>query len=281
MSTPDFTTPSGMLRTLWHVYKTEQPTDATLGDITFEFFRTKVWPSISRYHAGIIDKHDDKAARDATLLFGESLSAPLQNCPRGWGAAFEAAYHRGDIGLMAYGASLRMCYRRVAPNDGHRGEHLPALLRGLRSAPRESLMFDEEHERFAALPDVVTLYRGAITPTIAEAAAGLSWSTTRAYSNFHVTNRAVHTNRSAWAGKLGKLFVVEAQVPKEAIFLWACSPRLDTLPNEMLVDYERLKSEMLTPIDNQAERVQDAMNLGVRMLLARFTYQWMSGMGLA
>jgi|GEM_PF-4736041 len=258
----DFSTKEAFLASLWDAYEhaqREENVAATKGpypkrfqNTRDQFYETGV-PMADHTYAGIIDRNDGMLARNGTMKFLIGMRSYMKahtdnQSPREWYGVFDDAFATGQISIMAWGAAARQIYVSHGPHPADAWRFHAETLDRFRLAPRESLMLPDEIQRFNALPDPIVLYRGSVTPSDAIGAQGISWTTVEKEARFYPAVRKAVGALMLSPGESrakGEQRVVCARVPKEAIFAVA-SAFLSS--EEILVDYERITSDMMVPL---------------------------------
>lgn len=168
----------------------------------------------------------------ASIALGKGSDGPdAYSFSRAWLPVFHDLFRAGHINAVAYGRAVRLIYFCSDAPAGSR-EHNALCLDAFRCADPAGMMYEHERQFLAALPDVVSLYRGSFVAMPEHGSQGLSWT-----NNPHVAEGYSHMRSAAPQGGSHRTMLIEAQVPREAILAVLLSP---TSTYEALVDYEAL-----------------------------------------
>lgn len=224
---------------LWALYAVAQIGSRYLRPIEHEEFIALTNAALAGGQAAIIA--GGQSARQEICLFFFHLHETLGGgVPLSWQRVFREAFDGGAIDGIVLGAAVRMIYRYNSPEPQYRGEDMAATLANLRIADRTGIMLPQERDIWEALPERVTIFRGAFAHTAIEAAQGLSWSLSRGYASAHLYRRSLPIHAATDIRQLLGMDspprqLIEATVSKTAILAAMCSSDY-----EVFVDYERI-----------------------------------------
>ncbi|HVJ03298.1 MAG TPA: hypothetical protein VM662_14030 [Sphingomonas sp.] len=238
-----------LLESLWAIYSIEQIGSRYLRQLDRAAFMTAAEPLMREFSPAIFA--GGQVARRAICMFFYHLNEETQavlSLPLAWQRAFRDAFDRGEIDSVALGAAVRMIYRYNSPEPRYAGEAMAETLANLRLSDPAGIMLPQELRVWHALPDHVTIYRGALAHTAAEAARGISWSLSRGYSAMHLYRRAMPIHAATDVRALLGLDapprqLVSATVRKSAVLAAMCSS-----DEEVFVDYEQIETAGITSL---------------------------------
>jgi hypothetical protein len=141
-------------------------------------------------------------------------------------------------GPIVYGDALSTCYR-----DGRTRSLLSArhgksrVLRWFKGAAPDTLMEEKERAAFAALPDLVTAYRGGTGP-IRSLRLGMSWTLDLKVAAFF-----------AYRAQMRPRMVIRAMVPRSAILAYFDNRN----ERELVVNWRRVRAPDAVSVERLAE----------------------------
>jgi hypothetical protein len=219
-------------------------------------YRAVVGSLAKRVHNGLFLCNDDERARSALfewrdLVYQTVCQRTVSHrlvlwAPVGTMELFDDALARGLITRVAWSAAVRLCYLDYAAPDPFDGSRTRRFLEPLASADDRGLMSVSERAHVAALPEVVTLYRTALTHTVEQAASGISWTIDRNYIDRHIEHtdevarrnnapEGTYSTAKGWQHAGRRQWAVECQFPRSAIRAW-----IEAHGHEYLVDFRMM-----------------------------------------
>ncbi|MHA4837197.1 hypothetical protein [Sphingopyxis sp. MSC1_008] len=238
-----------MLDQLWTLYAAEQTENHYIKQFDRAAFMAAAQPAYDQFAPDFAStdwnaEHHMPQAKFAVASFLYALKKPMTAFPMGLQRAFRDAFDRGEIDAIALGTAVRLIYRYHTPRRRSRGEAIPETLANLNLSDPAGIMIPSELAVWRALPDQVTIYRGALTYTPQEAVRGISWSLSRAHAAAHVYNRTLPVNEGTEIRRLlgqnpPPPQLIAAVAPKSAILAFTGS-QTSGIDREVFVNYEQL-----------------------------------------
>jgi hypothetical protein len=202
--------------------------------------------------------------------------------PREWLAVWREAFSRNLIGPIAFGAAFRFFVTST------RGNGVPSQLKGsaaagrviatdaMRAAP-EGMMRPSEIDAWRALPPIVEVYRGGCAndgDTLLDHAQNPHWSLTKEPAVRFMKGRnsqrcyralassMLSTNPESMLpsangnllNELGMPYLIQARIPRELVVAYFEGEVAGLHTAELIVDFDRISSDMLEDVTPRAYR---------------------------
>jgi hypothetical protein len=228
--------------------------------IAFDCFWLRDLQAVQAHLPLIVDLEAGRASGDAIVALLHIISAGKHSnpehelyVPRGWFHVFHELFLSASISRAAWGIAARVIYTISAPNVADAAPNA-ALLPALRAVDPCHLMRARDYDRWRHLPAHSTIYRGACATTVAEAAAGLSWTpdpeVAVSYALVRAAERYDHGECAGWPR------LVEAKVPRRLI--------IAVCDEELLVDYQSLPLSVVEEVQPMSPANAAAFRLRLR-----------------